>query len=233
MCTVTFIPVDTGVIITHNRDEKITRLPSDLPKATNHFGKNLWYPKDTEKNGTWFSADEKGRVACILNGAFKKHTSTPPYRKSRGLVLLDAFNENSFNDWLDNYNLDNIEPFTLILFENAETLFELRWDGDEKHIKTLATNIKHIWSSSTLYSPASKEKRKNWLNTWLEENPTTAKSLLDFHNYGGDGSSDINLKMEILGSHKTVSITQFYSNKNERFIDHINFTTDQKLKTNF
>jgi uncharacterized protein with NRDE domain len=232
MCTVTFIPLEKAVIITHNRDEKITRLPSDLPQEKNHFGKKLWYPQDTDKNGTWFSVDKRGRVACILNGAFEKHESKPPYRKSRGLVVLDTFKEDTFQDWLNTYDLTDIEPFTLILFEDSETLFELRWDGEKKHIKTLPVNINHIWSSSTLYSPASKEKRKNWLKTWLNENPITANSLLDFHNYGG-GSNDISLKMEILGSHKTVSITQFFASENERFIDHINFTTDRKLKTNF
>jgi hypothetical protein len=233
MCTVTFIPLDNGVIITHNRDEKITRLPSDLPKKTNLFGKSLWFPKDTDKNGTWFCTDKNGRVACILNGAFEKHTSKPPYRKSRGLVVLDAFKEDTFNNWLKKYDLNNIEPFTLVLFENPNSLFELSWDGKQKHVKTLSTKTKHIWSSSTLYSPTSKQKRKNWLDLWLIDNPTTAKSLLDFHNYGGEGSADTSLKMEILGSHKTVSITQFFSDNDERFIDHINFTTDQKLKTNF
>ena len=112
MCTVTFIPSNNGVIITHNRDEKLTRLPSDLPKKTEYFGKKLWYPKDTDKNGTWFCTDEKGRVACILNGAFEKHTSTPPYRLSRGIVVLDAFKESTFSEWLNNYDLNNIEPFT-------------------------------------------------------------------------------------------------------------------------
>jgi len=233
MCTVTFIPINKGVIITHNRDERITRLPSDLPKKTTHFGEKLWFPKDTDKNGTWFCADEKGRVACILNGAFEKHTSNPPYEKSRGLVVLDSFLDDSFERWLENCNLNNIEPFTLILFENESTLFELRWDGIKKHIKQLPTNKVHIWSSTTLYSPSAKEKREKWLESWLLEQPKTAKSLLDFHNYGGDGKANTNLKMEILGTHQTVSITQFYNDPEERFIDHINFTTNQKLKTNF
>lgn len=233
MCTVTFIPVKKGVIITHNRDEKISRQPSELPKKINYKGKTLWFPKDKEKNGTWFCVDNKGRVACILNGAFKKHVSNPPYAKSRGIIVLESFLATTFKDWIESCDLFQIEPFTLILYENKDSLFEVRWDGNKKHIKKLSSSENHIWSSVTLYSTSAKEKRENWLKTWLDEQPTTAQSLLNFHNYGGESERHTSLKMEILGTHKTVSITQFFNNGIDRFIDHQNFSTLENSKTNF
>ena len=128
MCTVTFIPVKQDeYIFTHNRDEKLTRKPSLLPKERLFGKKKLIYPVDLDKKGTWFCCDKSNKVACILNGAFEKHKSNPPYKKSRGLIVLESFLNNSFESWIENVNLKNIEPFTLILFEK-DRLTELRWD---------------------------------------------------------------------------------------------------------
>lgn len=228
MCTVTFIPVSKSeFIITHNRDEKLTRKNSLIPKKNSFRGVDLIYPIDGDKNGTWFCTDKSKRVACILNGAFEKHTSKPPYKKSRGIIVLEAFLEASFSKWTTAVNLEDIEPFTLILFEKNK-LMEFRWDGKNKHLKNLSTDQPHIWSSATLYSKQAISKRENWLNEWLTSYPSTPKSLLDFHNYGGENESNTNLKMEILGSHKTVSITQIHLNELQSWMNHVNFVSQEK-----
>lgn len=232
MCTVTYSPTEAGIIITHNRDEKLTRLPSELPQLHNVSGKKLIFPRDKDKNGTWFCCDENGRTACILNGGLVKHNSNPPYRKSRGIVVLDTFTSNSFQEWLNDYDLDNIEPFTLILFEN-KSLFELKWDGIKKHIKELNPSNQYIWNSTTLYSTEAAEKREKWLKDWLKNNPNSPHSLFQFHNYGGDGDESTNLKMEIRGSHETVSITQFVSENNKNQMNHHNFSIDKKISLEF
>lgn len=233
MCTVTFIPVsNTEFIITHNRDEKLTRLPSDLPKKQEFKGKQLIYPTDGDSKGTWFCNDETGKTACILNGAFEKHQSKPPYRKSRGIIVLESFLEQSFETWIETSDLNNIEPFTLILFENQK-LIEFRWDGNIKYSKNLSTSKCHIWSSATLYTKGAVSKRELWLKSWLNSYNPTPNNLFKFHNYGGDEEKEINLKMEILGSHKTVSITQVHLNKLESSLNHVNFTSGKKANFKF
>ena len=228
MCTVTFVPVSKDeFIITHNRDEKLTRLPSELPQELNFKGKELIYPVDGNSKGTWFCTDRSGRIACILNGAFEKHDSTPPYSKSRGIVVLESFLEASFKEWSKKVNLENIEQFTLIFFDELG-LLEFRWDGKQKHVKNLSTTETHIWSSATLYTKDAMAKRENWLNSWLINYKPTPNNLFNFHNYGGDDTQEINLKMEILGSHKTVSITQVYLNKLHRSMNHVNFVSGKK-----
>lgn len=228
MCTVTYIPTSDGVIITHNRDEKLTRLPSELPQKHVVNGGALIFPKDKNKNGTWFCCDESGRTACILNGAFEKHISKPPYKKSRGIVVLDAFQHTNFSDWINEYDFNNIEPFTLILFDAKDSLLQLKWDGKQKHVLTLSPKEKHIWSSATLYSKEAVLKRESWLHNWLSKQPTTPESLFSFHNYGGDGNEATNLKMEIRGSHQTVSITQLVIEDDKRVMNQHNFSTDQQ-----
>ena len=110
MCTVTFIPVkEDEYIFTHNRDEKLTR-KSSLPPKERCFGdKKLIYPVDSDKNGTWFCCDKSNKVACILNGAFEKHKSNPPYKKSRGVIVLESFLNNSFENWIEDVNLKKAE----------------------------------------------------------------------------------------------------------------------------
>ncbi|MEJ0104484.1 MAG: hypothetical protein WDO19_18805 [Bacteroidota bacterium] len=57
--------------------------------------------------------------------------------------------------------LDEIEPFTLVIWE-ADELFECRWDGDKKYAKHLDKHVPHIWSSATLYNDEAIIKRKEW-----------------------------------------------------------------------
>lgn len=225
MCTVTFVPNDSGCIITHNRDENIHRKTSLLPKVYTHENIELIYPKDQEKHGTWFAADKTGRVACVLNGAFKKHKVLPPYKKSRGLIVLEAFLHSSFYNWCNTSDLENIEPFTLILFD--EKLIEFRWDGAKKHIKKLNELQSHIWSSATLYTDETKRKRKEWLSNWFKATPVTGENLLDFHNNAGEGNKETNLRMSFGENHKTVSVTQYISTKNQYEMHHFNFLSEQ------
>ena len=132
MCTVTFIPSGDKLYITSNRDEKHWR-SSAFPPALYPFQSGiLLFPKDGDAGGTWIAAHENGNAIVFLNGGFVCHQPTPPYRKSRGLVLLDLLDSAnpvlSFSLW----NLQQIEPFTAVIW-NREQLFECRWDSAKKH----------------------------------------------------------------------------------------------------
>ena len=73
MCTVTYIPTRTGVLLTSNRDERVDRAPA-LPPATYHSGNQcLTYPKDAQAGGTWIALRD-GRCAAVLLMAGLKTT---------------------------------------------------------------------------------------------------------------------------------------------------------------
>jgi uncharacterized protein with NRDE domain len=112
-------------------------------------GKNVIYPKDPKAGGTWYVVDEKGTVLVLLNGANEKHVAGLNYRKSRGLIVLDIIGNVSPRDYWNTIDLDRIEPFTIVLFQDQE-LFQLRWNGADKEAIKLDAN-ENIWSSSTLY----------------------------------------------------------------------------------
>ena len=120
MCTVTFIPLKNGIILTSNRDEHISRGLAQYPEFYLSNNKKLVFPKDSKAGGTWFISNEHGDTGILLNGAFKKHISTPPYRKSRGHILPDIFQSDSPLEALNHYNLKGIENFTIILWEEEK-----------------------------------------------------------------------------------------------------------------
>lgn len=183
MCTVSFVAANGKIIITSNRDEKVIRPSAIEPKNYSVNNKNIIFPKDSKAGGTWFAVDESGTILVLLNGANEKHQVELPYRKSRGLIVLDMIGSLSPKDFWKEINLENIEPFTLVLFQN-NALFQLQWNGNEKETAALDANKNHIWSSATLYSKDIRENRSNWFYDFLESNPIVSeKEMFQFHRY--------------------------------------------------
>ncbi len=207
MCTVTYIPAGNSYYITSNRDEKNWRSPAYPPEQYNFSTGKILFPKDRDAGGTWIAAHENGNTIVLLNGAFVAHTPSPPYKKSRGLVLLDLIDHISpYNNFIA-INLTNIEPFTLIITDNSE-LFECRWDGQQKHYTPLNKTLPHIWSSATLYDAAIADKRKIWFDNWLSQHPAPDQDdILHFHQFTGDEDIRNNLMMNREDRVYTVSIT--------------------------
>jgi hypothetical protein len=207
MCTVTYIPTKHGCFLTSSRDENTMRPIALAPDMYEHNGVNIVYPKDTKANGSWIAFTQNGNAAVLLNGGFEKHISTPPYRKSRGLVFLDIIAHPQPEFCFLGMNLDNIEPFTLVLFAGG-FLFEARWDGVQKHFIQVDETTQHIWSSVTLYTAEVIAKRKSWFEEWIKANPhPSAKSIFNFHHFAGDGDAANSVLMNRNDEMLTVSIT--------------------------
>lgn len=209
MCTVTFIRSGKKVLITSNRDEKTIRQQA-IPPRFYEQGEGqvgLLFPKDADAGGTWIALKNNGNAVVLLNGGFIKHIPSPPYRKSRGLVFLDiAGSENSCNAF-EQLDLDNIEPFTVVIYEHGH-LYECRWDGRKKHTRELERDQPHMWSSVTLYDHDTILKREQWFSQWLQTNNNpTRDEILHFHQFAGDGDKRNDLLMDRDGIYFTVSVT--------------------------
>jgi hypothetical protein len=207
MCTVTFLPYKEKVFITSNRDEKHWRSPAIPPDSYDFSTGRIFFPKDGDAGGTWFAVHENGHVVVLLNGAFRFHLSQPPYRKSRGVIVLELVQTASPFDSFRSVNLENIEPFTLVLWERDQ-LFECRWDGEKKHTIMLDRSIPHIWSSATLYDEKIAAERKAWFTAWLQgQSSFSQNDLFHFHRFAGRGDPANGLMMNRDGKVFTVSIT--------------------------
>jgi len=230
MCTVSFIPSKDKFFITSNRDEKLSRKIAVAPGMFEHNGQKLYFPKDTDAGGTWIVMKENGDAAVLLNGAFICHAAEPPYRMSRGIVLLDIISTERPSVTFTKINLQDIEPFTLLLLER-NCLYEFMWDGTEKYCKQLSINRAYIWSSATLYDGFVIKKREQWFANFLNTHPTpTQQDILNFHHFTGDGDKQNDLVMTRDGMYTTVSITSILLTKDRgciKYMDMKNNTSSE------
>ena len=217
MCTVTFLPVDSfQFILTSNRDESPDRKRAIAPQEYYNNNQKIIFPKDGEAGGTWIATSETHFTLCLLNGAFEFHHHHPPYKLSRGLMLLDFFKFSAAGDFEKKYDFSGIEPFTLLIIDHNKEIkiTEIRWDENEKlFISNKDPLTPHIWSSATLYSKQTIMEREKWFGQWLENNKNyEIEDILRFHHFGGDGNiyNDIMMKREKV---KTISVTSV-NNKN-------------------
>lgn len=209
MCTLTYLPLlNSAYILTSSRDESPARLKA-LPPGEHIVGnRNVLYPEDQQSHGTWIAASRQISL-CLMNGAFDRHVSNPPYRHSRGLVIPGSFAYTSISDFLDRYSFFDLEPFTLVAVERREklTLHEIRWDGKSVSHVTPDATVTHIWSSTMLYPEEVRKKRESWFNTWKHRHDFRRENILDFHKSAGEGDPETNVLMNYRGIVLTVSIT--------------------------
>jgi len=207
MCTVTYIREKEHFFITSNRDEKINRGKA-LPPAIYQIGaSDLLFPKDIDAGGTWIVLKNATTAAVLLNGGFVSHQSAPPYQRSRGLILLDILTASDPEDCFNTIDLAAIEPFTLILLQDL-SLYECRWDGQEKFKISLDAQQNYIWSSATLYTESTQQQRVEWFAKWQIANPDPSpENIVHFHRFAGDGDRQNNVQMNRDGLLLTVSIT--------------------------
>jgi hypothetical protein len=233
MCTLTYIPTESGAIITSNRDEHDSRGDTKFPVQKDIENLKVVFPQDPKAGGTWIACAANQSVAILLNGAFKKHKHRPPYRKSRGLVLLDLFEYKNLEEFNSKYDLNEIEPFTIVYFKKDETLAlsELRWDGEQKHFSQLNANIPHIWSSATLYSPEVILERRHWFSEMLASKNTSPKNMQHFHEFGGKSGLKNNFKMDRGNGLRTISISQIIIDKRKSDFEYWNFVNHTIEKT--
>ncbi|WP_396178398.1 NRDE family protein [Flavobacterium sp.] len=207
MCTVSFVPSNNKIIVTSNRDEAVLRTAIP-PKTYLIDGKKIIFPKDPKAGGTWYAVAENGVLLVLLNGAEEKHEHQPPYKRSRGLVVLEIISSDSPIDHWDTIDLEKVEPFTLVLFQDSK-LYQLRWNGNSKSSLNLDASKNHIWSSSTLYSKEIREQRSQWFFQFMEKNQGVSEDeMFDFHRYTKNSNTENGLVINRNDALKTLTITQ-------------------------
>lgn len=215
MCTVTFLPKDNGdFIFTSNRDEQVDR-KSLVPNFYEVDGVHYLYPKDEKGGGTWIALSENERLVCLLNGAYEGHTPGGSYKYSRGLVVKQILEAENAKWAIEDIELDNIEPFTLITIDWSfmPICIELIWDGVKKDIRILSHTSK-IWSSSTLYDKPIKAVREKWFEEFENIYPDASQEdVLNFHKNDTLGTEDISIKMK-RSNVQTTSITSIKKSEN-------------------
>ena len=207
MCVLSVGKSEHGIVITSNRDEQRTRKHSLTPEFIQHGTRKTILARDAQAHGTWFLTDNTGRIAVLLNGAFECHVPSPPYRKSRGIILLNLFQEKDLKSTFLNYNLDHVEPFQLIYIDKNQS-FQCVWDGNQKHLFEIDLSTPQVFFSPTLYTKEQQEvKRDHFYTAIVAFERLNAKWLLDYHSNQHPLTSETNFFMS-REYHSTKSISQ-------------------------
>lgn len=194
MCTLSFLKLDSGYILTSNRDEDVRRASSP-PRVQEHKGVSLLFPGDPLAKGSWIALREDGMAACLLNGAFEKHERKTSYKMSRGTLLINVLSHSEPFRFLDGTELNGIEPFSMLIC-SAKGYAELfRWDEKKLHKETAVDRI--LLSSVTLYAAEERNKRKMAFDHFMRNHDQPdAQSLFSFHqsSYTKDKAFDFLMK---------------------------------------
>lgn len=231
MCTVSYIPKENGAfILTHNRDEDIKRAIATPPIERIINGTKHLFPIDPQGGGTWIGISETGRVASLLNGGAEPYKHQPPYRHSRGKVILDYFNFPDFDAFYNAYNFNELKPFTLLVFED-NIIYELIINASNIRLKELDIKKPQIYSSSSLYTDNSKEERRLIFFEWYYNSQNISQEdALNFHDkFLFEKEKD---KSKIWGDFilNTVSITSIYKTSQAATIYYTDQLNDIQLK---
>ena len=227
MCTVTFIPKAGKTYITSNRDESPGRQSTGLTSFHAHDSNTIHFPRDETSGGSWIALSDTGRAVCLLNGAWEPFIPNPPYRMSRGQLVLNAVKAEDTNTFLLKTMLDGIAPFTLLIYEN-NMLMQLIWDGEQKHIATLPFDEPRIWSSVTLYPPKIREWRKSLFEEWMSATKKMDReAIIDFHLRANDNTENgfVMNRNDIV---KTLSVTSIVLKKNAGSILHLDLERETR-----
>ena len=228
MCTLTYLPLaDDNFVMTHNRDEDPARNTSGLHREE-IGGHSLIFPRDVA-GGTWVAMSEGQRLAFVLNGAYERHQRTPPYRLSRGRMLLDYYRYASAFDFADHYDFEGIEPFTLVIKE-PEGLTDIRWDGTRVRCTAVDIFEPQIWSSPTLYDAEMRAERAAWFEAWYAEAIHDREAVLHFHQHGGDPTVYHRLVMNYQDKVRTVSVTSVACDAKASNMRYLNLLTGEVVE---
>ena len=133
MCTVTILPLETGIRLAANRDESPAR-PAALPPGIVTIGpRQALMPIDPLSGGTWIAATDAGLMFTLLNiytGPRDPNAPTP--RVSRGTLIPWLASSETLEEAFartQELNVADLAPFRLILADRG-CVADLCWTGE-------------------------------------------------------------------------------------------------------
>ena len=227
MCTLSYVPLKSGRVITSNRDENPLRNASVLSPYISKTRDEYLIAEEPLRGGTNTAIGKNNRNTILLNGAFKPHDMTKTYGMSRGIVLLKSLDFQNAFGFAEAFSFDKIQPFTLVDFQDM-AIREIRWDGEQLYKATFSVDEPHIWASAQMYLDKAQQDRKDWFEDLLKLENLDADRILDFHFKGGNGDIENDMVMKRGNMVQTVSISQVSELGDKKEIKHYDLVSDSE-----
>lgn len=230
MCTATYVKdPNNRIIFTTNRDEHAAR-PTQAPAIHMVNDQKLLFPRDELAGGSWVAVNQKGWIACMMNGAEgEQEWLGTTAKKSRGQVLLDSFQANNALEFFAKGAFEEAHPFTLILIQPTDPLiYTLHWNGTKKWLESFDASEQHIWSAYTLYPEEQRKARSEAFQSWKKnEHNHTAEAVFQLHNSAKENGG---LLLQDSGKVDTVSITQTVVDSTQSSMRYFDIQTQESVE---
>src|SRR5262245_17507671 len=170
MCTVTFMPHQTGYCLAMNRDEKLARRSGLSPSLRILENRRVICPSEFS-GGTWIALNDAGVSLALINwySVPERVTNSPI---TRGLVVsssIAAEHPTSVQTILADLPLEQINAFRLIgVFPSTGEIAEWRWDLNALERKDHPWETQH-WISSGFDEPAAQHERNRTFQRALKQ----------------------------------------------------------------
>lgn len=119
MCTVTIIPLESGIRLAANRDESPARPGALPPRVITVGARRALMPIDPVSGGTWIAATEGGLIFTILNVyTAPRDPHAPAPKVSRGSIIPRLLDVDTLEDAFartQDLQADDYAPFRLVL----------------------------------------------------------------------------------------------------------------------
>ena len=160
MCTLSFIPTDSGYIVGMNRDEQTTRARALFPAIIG----NAIYPREPNTDGTWLAVNSSGLTLALLN---KNEDGPLPVKlRSRGEfipALISADSLAAVHRRLLEIGFKGVWPFRVIAI-SAEQREVCEWAWG-----TQLTQNYYDWESRHWFSSGMSDKEANRVRSAVVE----------------------------------------------------------------
>lgn len=144
------------------------------------------------------------------------------------IVLEIIASKQPLNIW-DNINLENIEPFTLVVF-HKNNLYQLRWNEIEKSTVLLDATQNHIWSSATLYTSEIRNQRQQWFENFIKTTQLIQpKDAIHFHTKTESDNLENGLLIQRENGVQTKNITQLVITKKQLTMSHFDLSGGNRI----
>lgn len=195
MCTVTVHRSSDRLLVTMNRDEARDRAP-ELPPAIHHNEVDWLAPSDSARGGTWIGVNDRGVVACLLNGyvegdSFLREKNTE--NRSRGAIIPWLMALGGAHDIRDaamtNFDAHRFMSFSLIVTD-SQSLDAYHWKGGGELLSSSQQDHWSFFSSSSWKTEEVIAWRRRAFDDWRANGCVTVGALPSVHVLHPDGKRE-------------------------------------------
>lgn len=201
MCTLTVVPLPSGVIrIAFNRDESRIRAAGLPPQVRRFGGRDAALPTDPLSGGTWLAVNDAGLVLAVLNGnppGRDRNAPKPPH--SRGEVIPSLLQCDSPSTAMlasERLLYRDFAPFRLVLIGQG-LIADVRWDGREPMaMSRLVGGAPQMFTSSGLGDHLVEGPRRELFEQMFASGPESWESVQHaFHRHRWSGREHLSVNM--------------------------------------